>query len=577
MKKLLILTTLLFAGFAHGQVYNYFSPGCALNGNATSQSVNLSTGACITGNLPVTNLNNGTGATATTFWAGDGSWKAVPGASFAAPTALVGLSANNGSAATAMRSDASPALSVTISPTMTGNWVFQPATGIPITARPAAAATGFNYIGPNGGNIALDMKDGHSGSTGQYSLRLGQSATNDFEIFDDVSSASRLSLSSGGMFTISAPAASTVSLNVLGASGIGPAVTFPDTASYTSFTGGNMRFGVGIGFSVGESEIITNSGNRLGIGTVGSATLTFYTNSLTAATVNSGQQWNFPATSSGPTITVNGAPGVFTQVVQASTSSGNSFGLNILGGTTSADIGLQVNNAANSLNYFRVLGDGGVVVGAATDKGLGTINAASGLYSTAASGKSAITATGVAGVPTVAIIAPNTASSSFGLGINAGTDSSDVALGVNNASAAPLLIVRGDGGIVVGAPTGGDKGAGSVNMQSCFINNVPCSTGGGSSYGPQYGGCTSGVTDPRQHNISSCTRSGTGTYSIIFGSPGFTTTAPSCVGSVIGTSSTFGVVVIVSVSTTALTVNTYSSSSLSTPNDRDFDIICQGN
>jgi hypothetical protein len=38
------------------QVYNYFSPGCALSGNATSQTINLASGACVTGVLPASNL-----------------------------------------------------------------------------------------------------------------------------------------------------------------------------------------------------------------------------------------------------------------------------------------------------------------------------------------------------------------------------------------------------------------------------------------------------------------------------------------------------------------------------------------
>lgn len=54
------------------------------------------------------------------------SW---PSGTAANPTGTIGLTAVNGSATTYLRSDGAPPLGVTISPTMTGNWIFAPSSG----------------------------------------------------------------------------------------------------------------------------------------------------------------------------------------------------------------------------------------------------------------------------------------------------------------------------------------------------------------------------------------------------------------------------------------------------------------
>jgi len=81
---------------------------------------------------------------ATEFLNGVGGWSAPPASPTGAnPSATIGLTVTNGTAATFMRSDAAPALNQGITPTWTGVHTFQPAGGI--------SAVAANMIG----NLAL--------------------------------------------------------------------------------------------------------------------------------------------------------------------------------------------------------------------------------------------------------------------------------------------------------------------------------------------------------------------------------------------------------------------------------------
>lgn len=99
----------------------------------------------------------------------------ISAAYLANPTGTVGLTAVNGTATTAMRSDGAPALSQAIIPTWTGAHTFN---GSSTTFNPSTGAGGVAINGPAAQNLTLDVFS----VSGQSSfLRLGSSAGGQFE------------------------------------------------------------------------------------------------------------------------------------------------------------------------------------------------------------------------------------------------------------------------------------------------------------------------------------------------------------------------------------------------------------
>ncbi|MFH1619389.1 MAG: hypothetical protein ABIG11_05740, partial [bacterium] len=153
--------------FTDLQVTNAISGSVTGNaGTATSATTatNLASGA--QGSIP---YQSGAGATAmlapgtagyilqTNGASANPSWVAAGGTSFANPTASVGLSAVNGSATTAMRSDAAPALSQAIVPTWTGAHTFSN------TATFGIKVSSNAYLATAGGNVGIGTSTPEAG------------------------------------------------------------------------------------------------------------------------------------------------------------------------------------------------------------------------------------------------------------------------------------------------------------------------------------------------------------------------------------------------------------------------------
>ena len=134
--------------------------------------------------------------------------------------------------------------------------------------------------------------------------------------------------------------------------------------------------------------------------------------------------------------------------------------------------------------------------------GLHTFNASAVISAPASS--VALTVNGTAtsgGYNTMLVQAQTSAGQSYGMDVRAGTNSSDRnTIWRNAAASATLMTLAGDGGLTVGsAPTGGDKGAGTINVSGgLYVNGVAGWRGGGSSITTlvQSGGASQSIDEP---------------------------------------------------------------------------------
>lgn len=423
---------------------------------------------------------------------GPGQNVVIPGSiSTAAPTNKVGLTAVGGVATSAVPIDATYAIDQAIVPTWTGVHTFsaKPVMNAGLTVT-GAAITSSAGLTVSAGSVALQSGAAVSGSALTASAGLTVSAGSVIVGSPTGGGQGTGTINATGLFingvavAVGTVTSITGTANQITASASTGAVTLSFPSSII------ISGGVTAANLAANNLTISGSGQALLSSSVAGA-FAFQFSETAAAGTNFGMlisagtnasDISFRASNSAgtPLLTVNGAG----NITIAAPSSGNALtvnglstgtGLTVNNGSSLTDRSVLFQNAAGSTAFLDIRGNGQGFIGASEAGLLGISWTTSGNISIGAPSTSvALTVTGAAGGQNTAIFSSNTtASNGFGVVITAGTNASDYALRVLGASGVTEYArLYGDGGMTLGAPTGGDQGLGTLNATGLFVNGV---------------------------------------------------------------------------------------------------------
>lgn len=313
----------------------------------------------------------------------------ITGATFANPSASLGLSAINGVATTAMRSDAAPALSQSISPTMTGTWQF---------AQPGKFSIGGAAISNSAVTVVTDSQTPNSGGTAGPLINMVASRAAVQGLWMQNKSTATNATNYGWEI-----ANDTVGKELFG---------FNTSTTYTGPWGAGIPSGQTLGLDVpttsaGTLTIATNSHNRFGVDlatgnqTIGNTTDNATTTIAGSGAVSIGGTTTFTKVANPSVVLSPASGGSYLQVNRASSGTGE-VGFQIA--TAGAqDWYIYESPSSSTLNLYgagagdnmHLAGAGGMYMHGATgsSQGAGTINA-TGLYINGVPASGGVTTTG---------------------------------------------------------------------------------------------------------------------------------------------------------------------------------------
>lgn len=334
-------------------------------------------------------------------------------------------------------------------------------TSATLTIKPNSAAAGLAIVG-NAGNVAsLSLKDGQTGLR-QWSIAVGLTAAGTFDLVDNTATKTRLSGSIVGGWSIPTPdsgvaltvnnanvSAAVLINNTNAAPAIAVAMTGPNAVSSTLLSYQQGALATWTLVNVATTNVLTLSGGGGGISIAPAGNI------------------NIAAPTAGDAVTITQVTGSEGIRVQATAATGSIVARNNTNGFQ-----LEIGNVAGGV-YIDASNTGLILSTQGTANPRLTIGTSGAVVINVPSSGTALAVNGIASNYAVRIGGNTSAGNSFGLHVTSGTNAGDVCQDwLNAAGATQFAVILGDGSFVLGNPTGGGQGLGTVNATGIFINGV---------------------------------------------------------------------------------------------------------